>query len=46
LKQFLEMRYKLSYLFFRLKFLWPVFDFAASYFYLILSSVILCYALY
>lgn len=46
LKQFLEMRYKLPYLFYRLKFFWPVLDYGASYFHLILSTVILCYALY
>lgn len=46
LKQFLEMRYKLPYLFYRLKFVWPVLDICASYFHLILSTVILCYALY
>lgn len=46
LKQFLEMRYKLSYLVFRLKFFWPIFDICASYFHLILSTVVLCYALY
>ena len=46
LKQFLDMRYKLSYLFFKIKWSWPVIDILASYFYLLLSTVVLCYALY
>ena len=46
LKQFLDMRYKLSYLVFKIKLIWPVLDYVASYFHLLLSTVVLCYALY
>ncbi len=46
LKQFLDMRYKFSYLVFKIKLIWPVLDYMASYFHLLLSTVVLCYALY
>lgn len=46
LKQWLEMRYKLSFLVFKIRPVWGIFDFLANYFYLILAIVVLCYALY
>ena len=40
------MQYKLSYLLWKVQVVWPVFDAVALYFNLILSSVILVFALY
>jgi hypothetical protein len=40
------MRYKISFLVFKVKKFWPVLDSLASYFFLILSTVVLLYALY
>lgn len=40
------MRYKISYLMFRLKKAWPVFEYLASFFHLILSTFLLAFALY
>ena len=41
-----EMKYKMSYLAYKLKFIWPVVDFLASYFYLILNITVIAFALY
>lgn len=40
------MQYKLSYLLWKVQVVWPIFDAVALYFNLILSSVILVFALY
>lgn len=45
-KQTLSMRYKLSYMTFRMRKAWPVFDGLAAYFYLVLNVSILAFALY
>lgn len=45
-RQNLEMRYRVSYIIYKTKAIWPLFDAIASYFYLILSAVILAFALY
>jgi hypothetical protein len=40
------MQYKVSYFLWKVKVLWPVFDFISLYFNLVLSATILSFALY
>ena len=40
------MKYKQAYLAYKLYFIWPVLDFLANYFNLILNSTIIAFALY
>ena len=44
--QNLDMKYKVSYTIYKLKPIWPFLNFLATYFYLILTSIILVFALY
>lgn len=45
-KQVMTMRYKLSYLTYKMKKAWPVLDIIAAYFYIVLNVVILAFAIY
>lgn len=40
------MRYKFSYLVYKMRVCWRIIDIISTYFHMILSTVILCYALY
>lgn len=42
----MTMSYKLSYMIYRMKLAWPVFNVIAAYFYLVLYVIILAFALY
>ena len=42
----MAMRYKLSYLTYKMKIAWPVLDIIAAYFYHILNITILVFAIY
>ena len=45
-KQTLNMKYKMSYLVYKMRKLWPIIDTIAAYFYLVVFVTILAFALY
>ena len=42
----MEMKFKISYTVYKLKPIWPILSFLADYFYLILATSVLLFALY
>jgi len=45
-KQTMSMKYKISYLTYRIKTAWPLLDAIAAYYYIVINVTILAFALY